>query len=226
MAESGFGVLSPKRGSNQSSLEGLLCLEVLGPGSYVPAMKRIPVFFAAMMLMAPGALRAQDAALQERLDKISAQIEDLIAAKEAQNKRIDDLAKAVSDLQSQQQNKPVVDYATRDDLKQLADKFQEVRSQDNDRFLKQLDEIAKTVSGLAKAATSAKSSSGNGASSGITGTGVEYEIREGDNPSAIAKAYTQQGMKVTADQIIKANPGLDPRNLRIGQKILIPVTPK
>ena len=39
---------------------------------------------------------------------------------------------------------------------------------------------------------------------------------------AIAKAYRAQGIKVTTDQILKANPGLDAKNMKVGQKIFIP----
>ena len=46
--------------------------------------------------------------------------------------------------------------------------------------------------------------------------------RRGDTLSIIAKAYRDQGIKVTTDQILKANPGLDPKSLKVGQKILIP----
>jgi hypothetical protein len=40
--------------------------------------------------------------------------------------------------------------------------------------------------------------------------------------SAIAKAYRAQNIKVTADQILKANPGLDPKSLVVGKKIFSP----
>ena len=53
-------------------------------------------------------------------------------------------------------------------------------------------------------------------------SGYEYSIQRNDNLSIIAKAYRDQGIKVTTDQILKANPGLDPKNLKVGQKIFIP----
>ncbi|MEI9961901.1 MAG: LysM domain-containing protein [Limisphaerales bacterium] len=52
--------------------------------------------------------------------------------------------------------------------------------------------------------------------------GYEYEIHSGDTLSVIAKAYRDQGIKVTSDQILKANPGLDAKSLKVGQKIFIP----
>lgn len=39
---------------------------------------------------------------------------------------------------------------------------------------------------------------------------------------AIAKPDQDQGIKVTWDQILKANPGLEPKSLFVGRKIFIP----
>jgi LysM repeat protein len=52
--------------------------------------------------------------------------------------------------------------------------------------------------------------------------GYEYKVAAGDTLSIIAKAYREQGIKVTAEQILKANPGLNPNSLKVGQKIFIP----
>jgi hypothetical protein len=56
-----------------------------------------------------------------------------------------------------------------------------------------------------------------------SGKGYEYSIRANDNASKIATALREQkGLKITPQQIIDANPGLDWTKLRIGQKIFIP----
>jgi LysM repeat protein len=47
-------------------------------------------------------------------------------------------------------------------------------------------------------------------------------VQKGDTLPAIAKAYREQGVKVTTAQIIKANPNVDPNKLFIGKKIFIP----
>ena len=53
--------------------------------------------------------------------------------------------------------------------------------------------------------------------------GYYYEVKAGDTLAAIAKAYRdQQHVKVTATQIQTANPGLNPNNMKVGQKIFIP----
>jgi LysM repeat protein len=61
-----------------------------------------------------------------------------------------------------------------------------------------------------------------GSNPGGKQSGYEYSIQRNDNLSIIAKAYRDQGIKVTTDQILKVNPGLDPKNLKVGQKIFIP----
>jgi serine/threonine protein kinase len=52
--------------------------------------------------------------------------------------------------------------------------------------------------------------------------GIEYVIHPGDTLSLIIHAYRQKNITVTAEQIMKANPGLKPARLRVGQRILIP----
>src|SRR5205085_10670831 len=52
--------------------------------------------------------------------------------------------------------------------------------------------------------------------------GFEYVIEKNDSLSAIAKAYAEKNIKVTPEQILKANPGLDPNRMRVGKKIFIP----
>jgi LysM repeat protein len=52
--------------------------------------------------------------------------------------------------------------------------------------------------------------------------GFEYVIKSGDTLDAIALAYREKNIKVTAAQILKANPGLKAERLKVGQTIFIP----
>ena len=54
--------------------------------------------------------------------------------------------------------------------------------------------------------------------------GFEHVIQSGDTISTIALAYREKGIKITSDQILKANPGLKANSLKVGQKIFIPAT--
>jgi LysM repeat protein len=191
-------------------------------------MKRISFLLAAALFAMPAVVGAQDAAVQERLNKLSGQIEDLVAAQEAQRKRIEGLAKELNALQ-QQQDKPNASYATQDDVKQLAAKLQEVdrkRQDDNEHILKELEKLGKTLGATSKkttapaAATQSATQSGDGAAR--PDKGYEYVIKAGDTYSVIAQAYREQGIKVTPEQIEKANPGVSPNRLKVGQKIFIP----
>src|SRR5437867_2592323 len=52
--------------------------------------------------------------------------------------------------------------------------------------------------------------------------GFEYVVQSGDTLLAIVKAYREKNVKVTQDEILKANPGLVATRLKVGQKIWIP----
>jgi nucleoid-associated protein YgaU len=193
-------------------------------------MKPIFLLLAALMLAGPVRLRAQDPAVEERLNKLSAQIQDLTDARDALKKQIDDLARQVRELQDQQ-GKSGGSYASTEDVKQLAAKLQEVddkRQQDNERILKEIEKLGKTLSAPPAASRSSRTpvatpSSDTGAGSATPNKDhYEYTIHDGDTLNAIAKAFTDQGIRVTTDQILKANPGLKERSLRVGQKIVIP----
>src|SRR5258708_6608593 len=59
----------------------------------VGLMKRVAVLVLGFTLFAPRALLAQDAATEERFNKLAGQVEDLRAGQESLGKRIDALAK-------------------------------------------------------------------------------------------------------------------------------------
>jgi len=175
------------------------------------------------------AARAQDAATQQQIDKLSGQIQDVLAAQAAQEKRISALERQISDLGSQANQAGAGGFASQDDLKKLAEQVQEIdkkRQEDNERVLKELEQLEKSLGASPPgrhsppeiSPTPLKSHSTDGGGQ----TGYDYTVRKGDTILAIAKAYRDQGIKVTTDQILKANPGLDPKNLKVGQKIFIP----
>lgn len=198
-------------------------------------MKMISSSFLALILAASAPLaRGQDAATQQQLDKLSGQIQDITSALDVQNKRIDALEQKVNDLQDKLNQPGGNNFAGADDLKKLADQVQQIdqkRQSDNDQILKELERLEKSLNG----------SPGHSSDTGTTGTTTsstptttpgpspyatvphyEYKIKAGDTIGAIAKAYTAQGIKVTTSEILKANPGLKPGNLKVDQVIIIP----
>lgn len=179
----------------------------------------------AAWMVAPGA-RGQDAAIEERLNKLSAHIEDLLAAQAEQQKRIAALSREIESLR-EQINRPAADYATAEDLRKLAEKLQEIdqkRLADNEKILKELERLARLGAGARAEPREVKPVEPKPSAGGSPGSekGYEYVIQSGDTLSGIAAACREKGIKVTVEQILKANPGLKERSLRPGQKIFIP----
>lgn len=183
----------------------------------------------AALLAVPMISPAQDAATEERFNKLTAQIEDLIDMKNVQNKKIEALEKQVSDLQGQL-NKPQGNYASADDLKQVADAVKEVdkkRVADNERVLNELEKLGKTLSsgGASRRPATAPTDTPKTTFDPAT-PHMEYKVQSGDTLGAIAKAYRDKGIKMTVPQIVRqilaANPGLKPETLKPGQTIIIP----
>ena len=116
-------------------------------------------------------------------------------------------------------------------MRKLADALKEIdkkRVEDNEKILKEIAKLGKTIS-------SPPSIPPRRITTGVTNTisgapvenGYEYFIKSGDSYSGIAQAFSRdQGIKVTAEQIEKANPGLDPTKLKLGQRIIIPTPPQ
>src|SRR5271155_1940249 len=90
--------------------------------------------------------RAQDDATQQQIDKLSGQIQDLIDGQTVQGKRLDALEKEINDLQDKSTQPGSA--ANPDDLKKLAEQVQEIdkkRQEDNDRILKELERLDKSL---------------------------------------------------------------------------------
>ncbi|MGB7749420.1 MAG: LysM peptidoglycan-binding domain-containing protein [Verrucomicrobiia bacterium] len=197
-------------------------------------MKRILVWFL-ILSFSVAAARAQDDATQQQINKLNGQIQDLLDAQAVQGKRIDALEKEISDLRDKaSQPPPATDTASAADLKKLADQVQEIdrkRQEDRELILKEIEKLGK-VSGSPAASHKAPPTLSTPAldnpTPAATGPqkGYEYKVAAGDTLSIIAKAYRDQGIKVTTDQILKANPGLNPNTIKVGQKIFIPAPAK
>ena len=152
------------------------------------------------------AARAQDAATQQQIDKLSGQIQDMLEAQAAQTKRIDALEKEIGDLRDKL-NQPAAanDSASADDLKKLAAQVQEIdrkRQADNEQILKTIEKLGKVSGGSAgtQIVAGGRTDDFDGqrdANAAGPQKGYDYTIAAGDTVSAIAKAYRAQGVKVT-----------------------------
>ncbi|MCF7669533.1 MAG: LysM peptidoglycan-binding domain-containing protein [Verrucomicrobia bacterium] len=163
---------------------------------------------------------ARQNATEQRFQRLDASIEDILAAIAAQQKRINSLEEKISQLRSDietlkdKTTKLDSRYATRGDVDKLAKALEELdkqRAKDKEVILKELEELAKAPPvEFQPTETSQKM------------RGYEYVVKKGDTLSAIVEAYRNEGVKVTVDQVVDANPNLNPDVLKIGQKIFIP----
>ena len=188
-------------------------------------MRKISLWLFILVFTASLA-RAQDDAAQQQIDKLSGQIQDLLDAQAAQSKRIDALEKQIADLGDKLNQPAASDSASANDLKKLAAQVQELakkQQDDNDLILKEFEKLGKGGSiSTSHRPSPSISDVTNNPTAGSPQKGYEYKIQDKDTLSAIAKAYHAQGVKVTAEQIQNANPGLNPKNLIVGKTIFIP----
>ena len=191
-------------------------------------MKRISFWFL-ILTFAVCAARGQDAAAQQQMDKLNGQLKDLTDTVEVQRKRIDALEREISELRDKVSTPQVNNGASRDDLQALATQVQEIvkkQQDDKELILKELEKLSKVAAGPTHKSspnvTPAKTSEDPGTTPATPQKGYDYIIKDGDRLSEIAKAYRDQGVKVTTTQILKANPGLDANKLYVGKKIFIP----
>jgi LysM repeat protein len=195
-------------------------------------MKRISFLLATLVLCAAPAVRAQDAATQERLDKLAGRIEDLTAGQEALKKQISDLSHELDSMR-EQLGKPNTSYVRHEDLTRLAEDIKAVdqkRIDDAEKVRTELQRLRNAVVTSAtppKKAPAVKPKETTSTSTPATSDkGYEYVVKSGDTLDAIALAYKEKDIKVTVAQILAANPGLKAERLRVGQKIFIPKPPQ
>lgn len=188
-------------------------------------MKTFVHLLAFSLLFALVSARAQDpeaaaaaAARQdseERYKRLNAAVEDLITAQAAQQKKISELAAALAELR-EEMTRHANNNTTRDELRSLAEKVQEIeknREADKKLILDEIKKLAKAPPVRPAPATTAAERPEKG---------YEYVVQSGDTLSSIVAAYRKEGIKVTTDMVLKANPKLDPNKMQIGQKIFIP----
>lgn len=186
-------------------------------------MKKILLVMALCSLAIAG--RGQDAAIEERLNKLDGKLQDLLESKDALQKQIDGLNRQIGELRDQQ-SKPSDNYATRDDLRKLADSIEKNRREDTEKISQTLDELRKSLIASASAPRPrppvVQDNPHTRRQAGHPEKGFEYVIKSGDSLSAIAKTYRDNKIKVSVEDILKANPGLKAERLIVGKTIFIP----
>ncbi len=236
-------MVSPRQHATRYTEHGsaalIFSLDVQLDGFYFRFMKRIYFFLvsAALVTTPSLSLRAQDAAAQERLDKMAGQIAGLMENQEALRKKVEDLEKAIDHLRAQM-DKPNSSYASQDYVKQLYDSVKDLdrkRIEDNEKMKADMKAAFLELSKLIKSTTPktapptptpAPDDKGKKSGPAADDKGYWHVVKEGELLSNIVRAY-REDKKTTAtlDQVIKANPNLKPDKIYAGQKIFIPAAP-
>jgi septal ring factor EnvC (AmiA/AmiB activator) len=170
----------------------------------------------------------QESATQQQIDKLSGQIQDLLEAQAQMAKRIEAQAKEINELRDKVNAPKTEDYANAGDVKSLAEKIAEVdrkRQKDNESISRQIENLGKVVAGAPvrnRTPVVTPKNTEDTATPDVPQKGYYYTVQNGDSWGAIAKAYREQGVKITTAQLIKANPKVNPDVLIVGKKIFIP----
>jgi len=182
---------------------------------------------AAFTFCTLSTLRAQDAATEERLNKLSGQIEDLKAGQESLRKQVEALIREM-DTVREQVGKPSGNFAAQEDLKRVAAAVKEVdqkRMEDAEKIQTELLNLRKGLLSTSSPQSQKKvvqSTANDTATPDKPEKGFEYTVQKGDTLSTIVQAYRDKNIKVSMDQVLKANPDLKPEKMKVGQKIFIP----
>ena len=185
-------------------------------------MKRI-FLYGTLLALATASVRAQDPAVEERLNKLHGQIEDILAAQSQMQKQMSELTRELAGVR-EQISSANGNLATQEDVRRLTEKLKEVdrkRAEDNELIAHTIEKLGRAAPAPAPRVKPAVDSPPP-----VTGSQTLYErvIEKGDSLSLIVEAYKQKGVKTSTAEILKANPGLNANKLIVGRKIYIPGT--
>lgn len=178
---------------------------------------------AALSGVAQPLTMAQARALQEELnqryERLSGLVEDLMESQNALSKRMDALASEVRDVRSSTAGlapNAVTQEQLREAVEALRVAINKQQAEQGRKITGELEQLRKL---LDKGATASAPPS----SDPIPKEGFKYTITAGDTLDAIVRAYRAAGVKgLDVDLILKANKGLKPERLLPGTTIFIP----
>jgi septal ring factor EnvC (AmiA/AmiB activator) len=185
-------------------------------------MKRIFLYYTFLALAA-ASVPAQDAAVEERLNKLRGQIEDILAAQSQIQKQMSELARELAAVR-EQVSSANGNLATQEDVRRLTEKLKEVdrkRAEDNELVTRTIEKLGRSAP---VPAPRSKPVVEDTPPAGAPQNGYEHVIQKNDSLSLIVQAYKAKGVKTSTAEILKANPGLNANKLVVGRKIFIPGT--
>jgi TolA-binding protein len=166
---------------------------------------------------------AEQEAAEERYRRLNSAVDELAAAQVAIQKRLAILAEDIRELR-EEMTRSNSKFVARDDLQRLAKDVQEVenkRADDRREIMKELEKLLKMPAPAPVLPPPAEPAAPK-PSTKTPDKGYYHVVEPGQSLSVIIQAYRDQGVKVIQQQVLDANPGLNPNRIRAGQKIFIP----
>lgn len=244
----------PRRQRDRSSLIFLATREV---DFYVADMKSAARRYAAIAIMfiLLGFRGSSAQAIQvdvEEFKRLAGEVADLRDANAAHQRRITQMQKEIESLRdalresNERATSKMGDFTTREDLKKIAEKIQEVdqrREADRKLILEEFEKLGKTLAQPVERpdrGNSRKHSRDNEkkepnsdaiAEKPIEGTFYPYKVKDGERLADIIKAYNtalkEKGLpSINIEQVRAANPKVNINRIFVGQEILLPVPEK
>lgn len=169
-----------------------------------------------------GGLPPEDA---ERLQRLSGLVEDLLASQATIQKRLSALTDQIHGVREETTrsgDRLGERFATREELRKLAETVRELdrkREEDKRLILEEIRKLAQTPAATPPPRNPPRTTP---ARDTTPGKGYTYTMKENDTISAIVAAYRASGVKVSVDDVLKANPNLKPTSIAVGTEIFIP----
>lgn len=171
----------------------------------------------------------------EQIRQLRGEMEELKGAYNLQIRKVMALETEVRALRTANETlkrENALKFASNKSIDELAAKLMELdknRLNDLDVINKQIDAILQTVKKLAAAPPVTPRHNGGTDPAPANFKAREHVVQSGEFLSTILAAYNSafkaEGLsgRVSQSQVLKANPGLDPNRLLVGQKLLIPL---
>ena len=186
----------------------------------------------------------------EEFRRLQGEVANLQDQNQAQKQRIAELTRRVEKLQSDLRDAneratiKMGDFVTREDLKKITDLIEDVdKKRENDRKVI-LEEFEKLGKSLAQASPRNGRRDDRGSDRGSdrderteppaqpwTGKVLPYTVKPNQTLSHIREDFNKtlrdQGLApISSSDILRANPGLNPNRIYVGQELLLPVPDK
>jgi hypothetical protein len=219
-------------------------LHALAAVSIVGLMKRLVVLclLVGSPLLAQAADSLTDAAVwaaqkdsEEKYKRLAADVQTILDTQELIQKRQEEFRQRLDRLSDEirtfkdEQGRSSSAYVSREELRKLVEKLKEQldeqRETDKKLILNNIKELAKAPPVVPPAPKTAPKKEESSEERFI------YEVKKNDRLLDIVAKYNEYFQehgqsKITLEQVLKANEGLNPNKLVAGRKIRIPIPPK